>query len=91
MPNSKQAAKRMRQNETQRNRNRARKSQIRTHGKRVLAALEKGDIALAKQEFSVFQTKVDKAAKTRSIHPNAASRKKARMMAQINAKATAGS
>lgn len=85
MPNNKQAAKRVRQDNVRRERNRARKSMIRTQGRRVLSALESGNVAEAETHFVAFQERVDKAAKHRTIHPNAAARKKSRMAGKIQA------
>ena len=85
MPNTQQAAKRIRQTKVRTQRNRARKTQIKTYTKRVEAAIEAGDIAKAETEFHTFQQKVDKAAKARSIHPNKASRQKSRLAAKLNA------
>ena len=90
MPNNEQAKKRMRQNVVCRLRNRARKAQIRTYGRKIQAALEKGDIADAEASYVTFQKKVDKAAKVHTIHANAAARRKSRMVSTINkAKAAA--
>jgi small subunit ribosomal protein S20 len=84
MPNNAQAKKRMRQNVVCRLRNRVRKAQIRTYGRKVQEALDKGDITTAEAEFVTFQKKVDKAAKVHTIHANAAARKKSRMAGAIN-------
>tara|TARA_R110002072_G_scaffold202441_1_gene360197 strand:+ start:2287 stop:2562 length:276 start_codon:yes stop_codon:yes gene_type:complete len=90
MPNNAQAKKRVRQNVVRRLRNRVRKAQIRTYGRRIEAALEKGDVATAEAEFVTFQKKIDKAAKVHTIHANAAARRKSRVAGTINkAKAAA--
>lgn len=87
MPNTQQASKRLRQDAVRRLRNRARKTQIKTFARRVDTALEGGDIEGAKKAYITFQKKVDKAAKCRTIHPNAAARRKSRMASKINAAA----
>lgn len=84
MPNNAQAKKRMRQNVVRRLRNRARKAQIRTYGRKVQEAIAKGDLKTAEAEFLTFQKKVDKAAKVNTIHANTAARKKSRMATAIN-------
>lgn len=84
MPNNEQAKKRMRQNVVRRLRNRVRKAQIRTYGRKVQEALAKGDVSTAEAEFVTFQKKVDKAAKVNTIHANAAARKKSRLASAIN-------
>ncbi|MBL4844653.1 MAG: 30S ribosomal protein S20 [Planctomycetes bacterium] len=90
MPNNNQAKKRVRQNVVHRLRNRVRKAHIRTYGRRIDAALEAGDFATAEAEYVTFQMKVDKAAKTHTIHVNAAARRKSRMASRIHkAKAAA--
>jgi len=83
MPNNAQAKKRMRQNVVRRLRNRVRKAQIRTYGRRIEAALANGDVATAEAEYITFQKKVDKAAKVHTIHANAAARRKSRVASAI--------
>ena len=51
MPNSKSATKRLRQNVTHRDRNRAVKSDLRTQLRKVRAAVAAGDVAKAEAEF----------------------------------------
>jgi small subunit ribosomal protein S20 len=90
MPNNEQAKKRMRQNVVCRLRNRVRKAQIRTYGRKIQEAIAKGDIAAAEANYLTFQKKVDKAAKVHTIHANAAARRKSRMAGAIHkAKAAA--
>lgn len=85
MPNTRQAAKRMRQTEKLKTRNRARKTQIKTFTKKILQAVEAGNVAEATTNMQTVQKKLDKAAKTRTIHPNKAARRKSRLQKQINA------
>ena len=85
MPNNKQAAKRHRQDEVRRLSNKAKKSVIRTYAKKVDAALEDGNPALAVEMFKIAQKKIDKAAKGRTVHPNKAARRKSRLQKKINA------
>ena len=79
MPNIASAKKRMRQNEKRRLHNRALKSEAKTLKKRVAAAVEAKDLARAREEFKRAASKLDKIAKSKVIHRNNASRKKARL------------
>lgn len=85
MPNTKQAAKRHRQDQERRQSNKAKKSMIRTFTKKVDQALEEGNAAVADDMFKVAQQKLDKAAKTNIVHPNKAARRKSRLQKKINA------
>lgn len=84
MPHSRQARKRMKQNEARRLRNKATKSAMRTQIKKVKAAVEARDPATAEAELSKAMKKLDKAAKTNVIHRNQAARRKSRLQKQIN-------
>jgi len=75
MPHSKQAKKRLRQSQKQRMINRSSTSAMRTHVKKVLKAVEAGDLETATRELPLAMKKVDKAAKHKVIHKNQASRK----------------
>lgn len=75
MAHSKQAKKRIVTNAKRALRNKMKRSAMRTHFKRVMVAVEKGDKELAQKELVVAQKKIDKAAKTRVIHPKNAARK----------------
>lgn len=85
MPNTEQAKKRMRQNEKRRLLNRARKSELKTFTKHTLTAIEQGSVTDAEENFRLAQKKADKAAKTNTIHPNKAARRKSRLQKKINA------
>jgi len=85
MPNSKSAKKRMRQNESLRVRNRARKSAIKTELRKVREAITSGKLDVAETEFRTATTKLDKAAASGVIHANVASRSKSRLSAAIKA------
>jgi small subunit ribosomal protein S20 len=85
VPQSKQAKKRVRQNEKRRIRNRARKSELKTVTKKILTAVEQGAVAEAVESFRDLQKKADKAAKAKTIHPNKAARRKSRLQKRINA------
>lgn len=83
MPNIKSAKKRLKQSVGLRQRNRADKSSLRTEYKKVLTAVEAGDVEQAETAFRSTAQKVDKAASKRVIHRNAAARVKSRLSAKI--------
>ncbi len=84
MAHSKQAKKRIRQNERLRLHNKAIASRMRSQVKRVLTLVEGGDKQGAEAAFPVAVKFVDKAAKRRVLHPNAASHKKSMMARAIH-------
>lgn len=84
MAHSKSALKRWRQNERQRERNKAIRTGSRTAVKRARAGVATGSddaSAAVKEAMSVL----DRAAKRNVIHKNAASRQKSRLMKHLNA------
>jgi small subunit ribosomal protein S20 len=83
MTHSKQAAKRVRTNEQRRTRNRATRTEIRSAIKSVRGAETK---TAATKDLALAMSLVDKAAKKRTLHPNAAARLKSRMAKAIAAK-----
>jgi small subunit ribosomal protein S20 len=83
MPITKSAKKRLRQSLERRARNRSVKSSLRTHIKRVLAAVTSGDKAKIEAEYRLACKKLDKAAAAGVIHRNTASRHKSRLSARI--------
>ncbi|MDB6119078.1 MAG: rpsT [Verrucomicrobiaceae bacterium] len=89
MANTRSAEKNIRKTKARTLRNQSTKSRVRTIRKRVLTAIEKGDIKTAEVELSAFASAADKAAKTNVIHKNAANRLKSRLSLQISAKAKA--
>ncbi len=76
MAHSKQAAKRHRQNVKARERNKVQRSAMKTAIKSVRRAASTDD---AKANLPTAMKRIDKAAKNRVIHPNAASRLKSRL------------
>jgi len=78
------AKKRIRQNEKNRARNRARKSMVRTQTKRFLDAVSEGKTDLAQQEFKTLTRKLDKVASTSTMHKNTAARIKSRMARRLS-------
>jgi small subunit ribosomal protein S20 len=86
MPNSKQAAKRLRQDERRRLANKATRSAMRTAMKRVLKAETPEQRA---ELLPAAVQRIDKAAKKRVLHPNAAARIKSRLAKRLAAAAAA--
>ena len=76
MPNSRQAKKRMRQDDKRRLLNRSKASAMKTAIRRVKEAAEAGDQAALAQAVQTAYKRIDKAAKTNVIHANTASRRK---------------
>lgn len=85
MPNSPQAKKRHRQSLERRDRNRARKSALKTQLKKVHAAVMAKDVATAETEFRLACKRLDQNAAKYVIHRNTAARLKSRMSAKIKA------
>ena len=85
MPNTKSAKKRLRQSEERRARNRAIKSVVRSHIRKVDTAIENQDVATAETEFRAACSQLDKAGARGTIHPNKAARLKSRMSARVKA------
>ncbi len=83
MPNTKSAKKRLRQNEKLRTDNRAKRSALRLQVRKVRNAAEAGDVEQSEAEFRLVAKKLDRAAASRLIHPNAAARTKSRLAARI--------
>ena len=83
MAHTKQAKKRIRTDARRALRNKMKRSAMKTYMKRVLAAVESGDRELAEKELKHAQKMIDKAAKTRVIHPNNAARKVALLAGRI--------
>ena len=87
MPNTKSAEKRLRQTKTRTARNKSIKSSVKTQVKKVVAAIDAGDVAGAEEQFKLAAKKLDRAGAKNIIHPNAAARKKSRLQKAIrNAK-----
>ena len=83
MPNTKSAAKRLRQNTLRRASNRSVKRDVRTRYRKVIAALEAGKAEEARTLFRDATKKLDQAAAKRVLHRNAAARLKSRLAARM--------
>ena len=90
MPHSVSAAKRVRQNEKRRLRNKAFRSEIKTWTKRFVAAVAAKDTALARRYFLSATKKLDKAAKVGVYHVNTVARKKSHIAKLFHALAPVG-
>ena len=77
MPNNASTKKRLRQDVQRNLRNRMKKSEIRTLTKKILAAVEAGNPDDAQQMAKVVQSKLDRAAKSGTMHANTVGRRKA--------------
>ena len=85
MANSKQAIKRARQGTKRREHNMAARSMMRTHLKKVVAAIQAGNQADAQTAFKAAEPVLDRLACKGIIHRNKAARHKKRLSAQIKA------
>jgi small subunit ribosomal protein S20 len=78
------ALKRHRQSLKRRAMNRSRKSIIRTFSKKALRLAEEGKPQEAQEALRKATSLIDKAAKGSTLHRNAASRKKSRLMKKVH-------
>src|SRR5690625_644345 len=83
MANLKSAIKRVRTNETKRERNRAVKTNMRTHIKRVEHFIETNDVDNAKLAFNQTAQVIDKAIQKGVIHRNNGNRQKSRLAKKL--------
>ncbi len=84
MANTKSAIKNIRKSERRRQRNRIYRSRARTLIKRTQLLIEAGDLEQAQETAQLAAKALDKAAKTRVVHPNNAARRKSRLMKHLN-------
>lgn len=84
MANLKSALKRVNTNQTKRDRNKAVKTNMRTHIKRVEHLVESNDIENAKIAFKTTTGVIDKAVQKGVIHKNNGNRQKARLAKKLN-------
>lgn len=85
MANTPQAKKRARQNDKARKHNASLRSMVRTYIKKVVAAIEAGDVAAAKTAYAEAVPVIDRIADKGIIHKNKASRHKSRLNLRIKA------
>jgi len=84
-----QAKKRNKQNETQRERSRARKSMLKTQTRALLDSIHDGDLDKAKAHFVALSKKLDQVAAKGTLHKKTVARRKSRLAKRINAAAAA--
>ena len=85
MPTSISAKKRLRQNETHRERNRSRRSAVKTRVRSFLEAVHDKDVSKAEEQFRLLTKSLDQAAAKGTFHKNTVSRRKSRLAARLNA------
>lgn len=85
MANSKQARKRIRVAERNRQGNVAIRSRLRTHIKKVVNAIAAGDKPAAEAAYKAAVPVIDSTARKGIIHPNKAARHKSRLNTHIRA------
>ena len=83
MPHSASAKKRNRQNLRDRERNRQVRSGVKTSVRKVLEAVEAGDVALAQESLRGAAKTTDKAVAKGTIHRNRAARLKSRLSSRV--------
>jgi small subunit ribosomal protein S20 len=82
--NSASARKRIKQNERDRGRNRARKSVLKTETRKFLDLLHKGELQQAQSAFARVQKQLDQVAAKGTLHRNTAARRKSRLAKRLN-------
>ena len=85
MANSPQAKKRARQNEKRFQINKARRSRIRTHLRRVEEAIASGDKNAASEALKAAQPELMRGVTKGVFHKNTAARKMSRLSARVKA------
>jgi small subunit ribosomal protein S20 len=78
MANIASQKKRIQRTERERLENRRKVSQVKTWFRRLEAAVDAGDAALAEEEFRALVSRIDRAVKTGALHKNTGARRKAR-------------
>ena len=83
MPNKSHRAKRVRQSDSRRARNRWRKRTIKDKTDTFLKALQAGDVAAAETAFKDVSRQLDKVSATSTMHKNTAARRKSRLSRRL--------
>ena len=89
MPHTKSAFKRHKQDEKRRLANKAVRSAFKSAVKKVEEAVQAGKLDEAKTLAAFAMKRIDKAAKARAIHPNAAAHRKSQVSGALNRAAAA--
>ena len=90
MPNTPSAKAEMKKSLKRRERNRGRRSAMRTWIKKTMVAIEEFNIEEAEKSFQLATKLIDKNVKWNQLHQNTAARKKARLARALNAVKNAG-
>ncbi len=90
MPNTSSAKKRIKQSEASRDRNRTRRSALKTGIRKFLDAVHDSDVGRAKEELRLVNRMLDMTAAKGTLHRNTSSRKKSRLAARFNTLVAAG-
>ena len=85
MANTASAKKRIKQNERNWRRNRARKSVVKTETRKFLDLLHEGDLQAARDAFARVQKTLDKVAAKGVLHRNTVARRKSRLAHRLDA------
>lgn len=91
MANLFSAKKRIKQNERNRLRNRARKAVIKTETRKLLDAIHDGKIEDAQELYRGLSKRLDQTAAKGTLHRRTAARRKSRLAKQLNAARAAAS
>ena len=83
MAHSKQAKKRIRQNDSHNLRNKQSRGSMRTYTKKLMDAVSAGNKQEAERLLPIAAKQIDKAARNSVIHKNAAARKKGQIMRAV--------
>lgn len=78
MANIASQKKRILRTERERDENRRYTSSVKTHFRRLAAAVESGDTDAVESEFRALNSRIDRAVRSGALHKNTAARKKAR-------------
>ncbi|MCH2100556.1 MAG: 30S ribosomal protein S20 [Planctomycetes bacterium] len=85
MPNTPSAKAELKKDQKRRERNRGRRSAMRTWIKKTMVAIEEQNVEEAEKHFLLATKLIDKNVKWSQLHQNTASRKKAHLARALNA------
>ena len=83
MANTRSAAKRIRQSEVRRQKNRSYRSRMRTAVRRLRRAVDEGDAQTARELLPETLRLIDKTAQKDVVHANSAARTKSRLVRSV--------
>ena len=84
MANSNSSKKRIKQNERDRVRNRARKAVLKTQTRKFSETLHAGDVASAQKMLDGLQKTIDQVGAKGTLHKNTVARRKSRLARRLN-------